>query len=343
MMNSIGVYQSWIATHQLAGVSPQAIGWIFSFYTFFSFFAGLFLGPIFDAKGPRAISFVGGTLLILMYLGLGLCRNYWEFFFCIGFVGGLSTSCLFTCAISCVQHWFSKKRGLATGIALSGGSISGMIFPSLFGKLLPAVGFARGTMVATLILLPFVVCAVCFMRARVAVEEEEEDEGEKEPQSWLPQLGILRSPMVALTTVGLVLNELAMYLPVTYLASYALHWHQTPTVASRILTYLSLGSLFGRWSPALLSLYLGPAAMQTLGLTLCSAATFCIWFPAGANMVNIVVYAFIFGIGSGCVITTSSLCVAKLCKTTEYGRYVTTIYTVSSLGYVDAILCPISC
>ncbi|KAH0261437.1 putative MFS monocarboxylate transporter, partial [Aureobasidium melanogenum] len=53
LMNSIGIYQTYLATHQLSNYSESQISWIFSVYSFLSFFCGVQIGPYFDAKGPR--------------------------------------------------------------------------------------------------------------------------------------------------------------------------------------------------------------------------------------------------------------------------------------------------
>jgi hypothetical protein len=41
LMNTIGVFEAWLADHQLRGYSKASIGWIFSLYTFF-----LYLGSV---------------------------------------------------------------------------------------------------------------------------------------------------------------------------------------------------------------------------------------------------------------------------------------------------------
>lgn len=40
IMNSIGIFQAYLATHQLSGYDESTIGWIFSVYSFLSFFCG---------------------------------------------------------------------------------------------------------------------------------------------------------------------------------------------------------------------------------------------------------------------------------------------------------------
>lgn len=40
IMNSLGIFQAYLATHQLAHYNESTIGWIFSVYSFLSFFCG---------------------------------------------------------------------------------------------------------------------------------------------------------------------------------------------------------------------------------------------------------------------------------------------------------------
>src|SRR5258707_1145364 len=49
-MNSIGVFQTYLSNNQLSSYSESSISWIFSIYCFISFFGGVQIGPVFDAK-----------------------------------------------------------------------------------------------------------------------------------------------------------------------------------------------------------------------------------------------------------------------------------------------------
>jgi MFS family permease len=56
-----------------------------------------------------------------------------------------------------------------------------------------------------------------------------------------------------------------------------------------------------------------------------------IWLPAKENVVAIVVFAVVFGFGSGGNISLVPVCMGELCPTEQYGRYYTTVYTIVSL------------
>lgn len=328
MMNSIGAYQAWIATHQLDDESVSRIGWIFSFHSAFTFFTTLFIGPIFDANGPRKLSLVGVILVTTMYAVLGFCRTYWQFFFCIGAVGGLGASLLFTCAVSTIQHWFMECRSLATAWALSGGSLGGIIFPLILGHLLPQLGFAWTTRLIALIILS------CGLSAFLLLESRFTRVGHK---SYWPDLSILSRPYVGVMAIALLSLELGTYIPITYVASYALAYGHNPVAAFRLLTYLNIGSLAGRWLPAFIGGRVDPLKLQILATALGVFSIFGIWIPAGASLAMVTTFVLVFGLASGSTITLSPLCVGKICKVEEYGRYFSTIYMISSIGYVSIL------
>lgn len=326
LMNSVGAYQAWLATHQLRNDSPSKIGWIFGFYNFFSFFASIQIGPLFDTYGPRILSICGAALLVTEYLVMGLCQAYWQFFLCISVLGGLATCLLFTCAIGTVQHWFLKRRGLATGLAISGGSIGGIVFPLILGRLLPEVGFTWTTRIAAFILLPFAICAAILMEGRFSRPVDEERRN-------LPNLNFLLRPHVAILAASLLCIEMGMFIPVSYITSYALD-HQLPdTTSYHMLTFLNIGSLLGRWIPGYIGDRYGPFNTQIAALFLCITAVFGIWIPAGSNTIALVIFAVVFGFGSGSGIGLIPVCIAQMCKVEEFGSFYSTLYMTSSLGY----------
>ena len=75
MMNITGVFQAYLSENQLHAYSESEIGWIFSLFAFITFFCGVQIGPIFDAKGPRWLILAGSVLLVLSLLLLGECTR----------------------------------------------------------------------------------------------------------------------------------------------------------------------------------------------------------------------------------------------------------------------------
>lgn len=67
----------------------------------------------------------------MMLFLLAECSKYWHFILCLGVMGGISAALILTTALSCISHWFKRRRGLATGVAMMGTSVGGIIIPLL--------------------------------------------------------------------------------------------------------------------------------------------------------------------------------------------------------------------
>ncbi|GIJ92514.1 hypothetical protein Asppvi_001792 [Aspergillus pseudoviridinutans] len=332
LMNSIGIYQAWIASHQLHSLSAGRIGWIFGVYNFLVFFGGIQIGPVFDARGPRLLMLLGSALLVAMFVLLGFCREYWHFFLVLGVLGGLGTSFIFIVPVASIGHFFATRRGTATGLAMSGGSLGGVMFPLVLDHLSPRVGFAWATRIVGLITLCLLVPGCILIRARLP--RKAPGGGRKQ---LLPDLAILWSLPLALTTLGVFFIEWGFFIPLEYIASYALASGLPPRLASLMVVFLNAGSFPGRWLPGILADRVGRFNTLILTNVLCLVSVLAIWLPAKGNVVAIVVFAVVFGFGSGSNISLVPVCVGELCPTEQYGRYYTTVYTIVSLGALTGV------
>ncbi|ORY14189.1 major facilitator superfamily domain-containing protein [Clohesyomyces aquaticus] len=340
MMNTVGIFQSYISEHQLKDYNESIIGWIFGVYVFLSFFCGIQIGPLFDRHGPRMLILGGSVLMVASMLLLGLCTTYWHFMLVFGLLGGLGTSFIFTPAISAVGHWFLVGRGNATGISAAGGSLGGIVFPIMLQKLLPMIGFAWATRIMGFIFVFCCTISVTLTRSRLPP---------KRGQSVLPDLKIFRDPSFAVLTAAIYFMEWGLFVPITYLTSFAMASGAiTSAFSYQLIAIMNAGSCLGRWAPGHIADKLGRFNSMIAALALCTATTTTLWLPASilqpttpeeATTIKAlcIVYTLIFGFASGSNISLTPVCVGQLCDTNEYGRYYATCYTVVSFGTLTGI------
>jgi MFS family permease len=67
----------------------------------------------------------------------------------------------------------------------------------------------------------------------------------------------------------------------------------------QILAILNAGSFFGRYFAGLVADMIGRVNTLILTLAMCVLSCFALWLPAGESTAMIVVFAVIFGFGSG--------------------------------------------
>ncbi|OAP64071.1 hypothetical protein AYL99_00043 [Fonsecaea erecta] len=330
MMNTLGTYQAYLSTHQLRSLSESTIGWIFGIYAFLSFVLGIQIGPVFDAKGPRWLVLAGSVFMVASHLLMGVCTEYWHFLLVIGVVGGLGTSLVFTPAIAAIGHFFLRKRGQTTGLAAAGGSMGGILFPLTLQALFPKIGWAWSTRVCALINLVLLIFANLFIKSRLPPRKATKE-------NILPDFRIFRDPVFALTTAGVFFVEWGLFVPLTYLSSYALSHGVSTSFSYQIIAILNVGSCFGRYFPGFVADKVGRFNAMVVTIFLCLVSTLAFWLPANGSIALIIVYALIFGFASGSGISLTPVCVGQLCRVENYGRYYATCYTLVSFGSLTGI------
>ena len=359
MLNTLGIFQAYLTTHQLSSYSEDTISWIFSLYTFLAFFCGVQIGPYFDANGPKLLVTMGGTLLVASMMLLGICKGilpspslrystadstdsvkeYYQFLIVFGILGGLGTSLVFTPSFASIGHFFLLRRGLATGIAAAGGSLGGVIFPLMLQRLFPLVGFAWATRILAFIFLFVCSLAIILIRSRLPP---------KAGSSVLPDFRIFGNKAFALTTAGVFFIEWGLFLPIAYLTVWGQEsGSMTDAFAYQIMAIFNAASCFGRWIAGWVADKVGRYNSMLLTLFLCGFSSLAMWLPGTVLAISdpndpailplAILFSIIFGFASGSGISLVPVCVGQQCDTDEYGRYYATCYTLVSFSTLTGI------
>ncbi|KAJ5150628.1 uncharacterized protein N7500_010817 [Penicillium coprophilum] len=291
-MNSIGTFQTYLLRNQLSNHSPEAVGWIFGVYNGLTFLLGIQAGPIFDARGPRGLICCGGVLTVLYLMLLGICTEYWHFMLVYGVLGGISLSLIFGPAIAIVAHYFDARRGLATGIASSGGAVGGVVFPLMLQRLFDTVGFAWATRIAGL------VCVVTFLLAGILVSPRFAPK-QLTLSTVRPDLSVFRQGGLTLTSFGVFFLEWGLFIPFTYLPSYALDHGSSAGFSYMLLSLINAAGIFGRWVPGFYADRLGRFNMLIITVLGCFLSILCLWLPTKSSEPLMVIFALVFGFFSG--------------------------------------------
>lgn len=259
-----------------------------------------------------------------------------------GILGGLGTSFLFTPAVSSISHWFALKRGNAVGIAAAGGSLGGVIFPLMLQNLFPKVGFAWATRILGFVYIALLVVANLLIKARLPP---------RPGGSVLPDFRIFRDRAFALTTVGVFFAEWGLFIPISYLTSYALSsGAMSQSFAYNLISIFNAGSCLGRWAPGYLADRLGRFNTMIVAIAICVVSSLGLWLPAtvitgstgnsgeAQTILGLtLIFSVLFGFASGSNISLTPVCVGQLCETEDYGRYYATCYTLVSFGTLTGL------
>ena len=269
-----------------------------------------------------------------------MSTEYWHFIIVFGILGGVGSSLIFTPAVSAIGHFFMTGRANATGLAATGGSVGGIIFPLMLQSLIPKLGWAWATRIQAFIVLLLLIPANLFIRSRLPP---------RPGGSVLPDFTIFRQRAFLLATVGTYFLEWGLFVPITYLASYALSsGAMSQALSFQLIAIFNAGSSLGRWAPGYMADKFGRYNTMVATVIGCMSTSLALWLPATVlssepNSNNTVVlglvvtYAILMGFASGSNISLTPVCVGMLCDTEEYGRYYATCYTIVSFGTLTGV------
>src|SRR5258707_888235 len=123
------------------GASRGSVSLVFSLAGFLYFGLGIVSGPLADRFGSRRLAVAGMILTGLGLAAAGAARSLTEVYAAYGLGVGLGVGCSYVPAVGAVQRWFVRRRGLASGLAVSGIGVGTLVMPPLAALLIAALGW----------------------------------------------------------------------------------------------------------------------------------------------------------------------------------------------------------
>ncbi|KAJ3532443.1 hypothetical protein NM208_g8432 [Fusarium decemcellulare] len=324
-MQSVGTLQSYLKLNQLSEYSTGDIGWITGMYMFLSYFFNIQVGPICDHYGPMVVGPIGVIMTVASFLVLAECNTYWQLMLCLGIFGSLGGAVIATVAMSAIGKLFTRRQGLAMGVALTGSSVGAILFPMLLRSTLARLGWRWAIRILAFtiagIIIPGLLCFVPFEKlARSLPNHATSRSGG--PAGVVINFAAFRSTPFSFVTGGSFLLEFAIFGIAGLLPTIATNTGFSPEDGYTLLSILGVGSCIGRILPGLFGDLVGPfnVILIMTATTLLFMATLFIPF---ANKSESVLYAFsaLWGFGSGSFLSVTPVCVGKTCEARDYGRF----------------------
>ncbi|KAK1471630.1 major facilitator superfamily transporter [Colletotrichum abscissum] len=295
---SIGTLQSYLHLNQLRNYSARDIGWITGLDTALALLFGLQVGPLLDIYGPKCLAPVATVLTVSKFFFLAECKEYWEFLLCLGVLGGVGSAVSSSLAISSIGKLFFRRRGLAMGVALTGSSIGGVIFPLVLRRTLPDIGWSWSTRTLGFIIFGFMflgsLCLLPFPRLATPAANT------AEKKSAALSFVAFRSTPFLFTTIGLFLLEISIIGIDVLLPTFAIEAGFPSSSGFTLVATLIGCSCLGCLLPGFAGDQVGHFDVMLFMVTLTSVFTAVLFVPFGTKSVGVLyVFAGIWGFGSG--------------------------------------------
>lgn len=234
---------------------------------------------------------------------LSLSTEYYQVLLSQGICVGIGTGCLFVPSIAVCPQWFSKRLGLAVGIAVSGAALGGVIYPIVLNKLIPQVGFPWAVRTVGFIAMGMLIIPVATMKQRVKPPK---------PRALLDMSAFSDVGFVGFT-VATFLNYLGLFVSFFYLSYFAEAQGITShSMAIYLVAIFNAGSVFGRTIPNFIADKSGP--FNLLAPSAILSGLFMLCMLAVDSFAGIIVIAIIAGFFSGALIGLPPLCLMSVTR-----------------------------
>ncbi|KAJ6493615.1 MFS general substrate transporter [Mycena vitilis] len=291
------------------------------------FALGVVSGKLFDSGYFHVVEIAGGIIFTFSLFMLSLAKplQYYQIFLSQGLGQGIGLGLTFVPTLSITVHYFHKRRGLASGVALSGSALGATVFPIMLNHLIPTIGFARAVRATGYIVIGCLTVGNALMRTRLPPRS-------KRPGATTPDIRSFFSDYAYLWAVfALLLSSIGFYFPVLYIQLYSVQHSVGSNLAFYSIAILNVSSAFGRISGNYLADVYGPFNVQ-IPYTLFAGAT--IWAMLGIhNSASLVVVSILYGFFSGAWLALAFVCMSSLARSAdEVGARTGLALALSSVG-----------
>jgi MFS family permease len=283
--------------------SRGSVSLVFSLAGFLYFGLGIISGPLADRVGSRGLAVAGMILTGLGLAAASLARSLPEVYAAYGLGVGLGVGCAYVPAIGAVQRWFVRRRGFASGLAVSGIGVGTLVMPPLASFLIESLGW-RG---AYLALGTF--AAVVGGGLALLIENDPRDrglgpDGDPPPSGTQPKRAegnsvrdAIRSGRFMSLYAACLICSFGVFVPFVHLVPYAQDHGVTPASAVLLLGVIGVGSTAGRFFLGGLADRMG-RQLSLLLMFAGMALALAVWMIA-TNIWSLAAFAFVYGVFYG--------------------------------------------
>jgi MFS family permease len=293
---------------------------VFSLTTLAFFGLGALSGPAVDRYGPRRVLLVGTVALGAGLLLTARATSLWQAYVGHGLGVGIGVACSYVPLVAVVGGWFTRRRTLAVGVAVSGIGLGTLLVAPLAADLIGRFGWRDAYLVLAAVGTAVLAgCALLVRAAPVTAGSEA-----------VPLLPRLREPAyVRLYTAGLLLS-VALFVPFVHLPAYAESRGADPVAAAGLVGVIGAASVVGRLALGAVAARTGPLRTYQACYVL-MAASFALWLGA-PGYPRLVAFAVLLGVGYGGFVALSPPLVAELFGVRGLGGLLGVLYTSAGLG-----------
>ncbi|KAJ1998372.1 hypothetical protein GGI04_005029 [Coemansia thaxteri] len=300
--DAYGVYQQHYQINEFPNTTTTLISWVGTVQFLVMCVGGVFSGFLCEHFDTRVLNAVGAVIMGVAFIAGSFCKTVEMLMLTQGLLYGLGASFPFVAGTSIPSQWFTKRRGLATGIALSGSGLGGMWMTSATQSLIDSLGRPWAMRVTGIVACVAVLAVSPWMRVRLVPSRSEK----------IIDWSLLRDIRFNLFMAAMVFAIATYFGPFYQIPSYSVVvLHKSESWGSNMDTLMNGLSVLGRLSVGFLADFFGPLNLLILNTVLAAASLLVLWVPFN-SVGTLIAVDLLFGFAIGGIVSVIPVVAAQL-------------------------------
>ena len=283
---------------------------------------GIISGPAADRLGTRPVCLFG-----IVALGIGLiyastATALWQVYLGFGLGLAFGMGFIFAPANAGLQRWFTKKRGLASGIASTGIGVSILVLPPVSAALIEWQNWRVAMQIIGVSALIIGSLAALMMGDPIDTKGGSASvvgatDNQIDVKTYYDLKAAFLSRGFVMLFFSSMICSIGFFIPFVHLVPYAIDQGFGETNGVYLLMVIGISSLTGRILLTAASDHLG-RRNSMIAMYFTMALSFLLWYIAG-NMTVLTMFAVFYGLGSGGYVAMIAPLIAEYFGTEKIG------------------------
>ena len=292
---------------------------------------GILMGRLADRYGVMIPVIIGALGLSTGFVAAGSAGSLWQFNLSQGLlIGLLGTSATFAPLVADISLWFTRRRGIAVAICISGNYLAGTVWPPLMQHYIDSAGWRQTYIGIGVFCLVAMLPLSLFLRRRPPLPERPAGRQAAGVTGYAGTLGLTPGTLQALLCVAGVACCVAMSMPQVHIVAYCGDLGYGPARGAEMLSLMLGCGIVSRLTFGWISDHIGGLRTLLLGSTLQGIAL--LLFLPFTGLVSLYLVSAMFGLFQGGIVPSYALIVREHFTPREAGARVGTVLMATLFG-----------
>ncbi|MSQ19234.1 MAG: MFS transporter [Betaproteobacteria bacterium] len=291
---------------------------------------GIMMGRLADRFGVM-MPVIGGAIFICGgFVAASFAPNIWTFALLHGvLIGFFGCAATFAPLIADVSQWFTKRRGIAVAIVISGNYVAGAIWPLVLENTFSSVGW-RATYIGVGIFSLATMIPLALLLGRPPPSHENGDSAPHVRFVADRPLGFSPAVLQAILVLASIACCVAMSMPIVHIVAYCGDLGIAAARGAEMLSLMLASGIVSRLASGWISDQIGALRTLLLGSTLQGAAL--LLFLPFDGLASLYVVSAMFGLFQGGIVPMYAIIVRDYFPPSEAGTRVGVVMMATMLG-----------